>query len=76
MAAAEAPTDARTWLNWALLERRRDHYEPARRYGTRNCISMVGIRRVVIMLCMRTLYGGQKDSSDLAVVLQQLYNQS
>ncbi len=31
MAAADAPTDARTWLNWALLERRRDHYGPARR---------------------------------------------
>jgi len=31
MAAADAPTDARTWLNWALLEKRRDHYGPARR---------------------------------------------
>ena len=31
MAATAGPTDARTWLNWALLERRRDHYQPARK---------------------------------------------
>lgn len=38
MAATAAPTDARTWLNWALLERRRDHYQPARKYAPAPCL--------------------------------------
>ena len=36
-AAAAGPTDARTWLNWALLERRRSNSDAARRSGFDTC---------------------------------------